>query len=304
MIKILAIVFGIFSFSLLIGEELRIFELHQAPKGNQDKIFIDLSDWELWGGKGKAVKIKPSKDAKATKYKDSWDYHQLSQEKSEEILDALNIKQSDSIYIYDLELNKLIVLKVKDYLPLFAHENPYMAGEFVEEEYYFGFQIDKKSILFNTENDSLRFVVNIGRNNPFNENGVKKVIWKRVISDNFPIKEFSLENNDKTHKLKKESYKFLNENYGYYIYRLGPEYGYFIEVRENTGKVIFDFLQKSSEGIYLSSQDGLLQWTGKLFKDKGPVFFNMNHENAFGCDYIYVMDISKEKIPFLCNNRH
>ena len=329
----------LFSF-FLQAEELRIFPLHQAKtEGNS---FVDISDQQIWPYE-KILKIRPSKRYRLKKNKENdWDYHKLSYKKSGEILKALNIKLEDKIYIYNLELDKVTSIKVKNKLPLLVHQNPYDSGE-EGAEYYFGFEIANHDYPIKKDDYRDGYLVYIGSKNPFTKNNLERIIWEKTSSDHFPTAVFNrqhgvdntfISNEDyeegkdawgnpqwQKKSYKKDTYQFLKDDLEYTLYFLtrstemldneaittySHESSYFIQVKQKDGTIVLELFRKSSESVSVLpfEEETKNHWAGKLFKDKPAVFYNSTESYSFGCPSIHVTGSTSERVLVLCNNRH
>lgn len=292
--------------SFLQAEALRILPLSRTPVS--ENLFIDLSDERFW--ESETIKINPSKRyRKGKKDIHDQDSYKLTYKKSSKVLKALDIKLSDSVFIYDLELNKVKVFKVKNHLPLLTFQGPY------DSEYYVGFEINKKMLSMKDVYQDHNYLVYVGKTNPFNTKEMTKILWEKTTNDSFPMGIFNEKLNLENSEIKKESYQFSNKKLDYYLYYLllkndveSQHYEpiNFIQVKQKDGKIVFELFRRSSESASVSpfSEESNNQWAGKLFKGMSPIYYNSSPAFSFGCPSIYLMDNLDKHISLLCNNRH
>ncbi len=280
-----------------------------VPNGDA---FINLSEWGTLG----PIQLKPSKGY--PKYPGDDDKHHLSLKKSQAILKQLGISLNDQLFIYDIYQDKVITLTLKDLLPLMVYIDPYSTGQddINTENFVFGLQLKKGTIP--EEFGEFAYIGNI---NPFVEGQIEEIIWTPISEEQFPVDTFT-NHIDIEHIEEKNSYQFQGKEFTFSIHSMiysqthGKRKAYrfadYLEANDKEGKVVFEMFRGEGESSHPSPlyernseypKDNR-QWTGRLFKDHEPIFYNNRTYRSFGCESIPFVSRSKKSIPILCDNRH
>lgn len=96
-----------------------------------------------------------------------------------------------------------------------------------------------------------------------------------------------------------------------YYYSFSTDSAQLFVLASDTKAISFEDTLYESEGCSLSPPNytreefngEAFQWTGRLFKDKPPVFFGFQWF-SFGCPYIDLIQTPGSIVPILCDNRH
>jgi hypothetical protein len=231
------------------------------------------------------------------------DYHILNSKFRTRFLKKLNIKESDSIFLYNFILDKTEAFRVKE-IPILAHLTPYGADSPISQyDYLIGFDLEKASPIKDYQSCYGAFVF-VGNKNPFISGGLKPIIWKKIDVKLFP-KDRASKKIAKTKITKLYEYQWSNFTY-YLINEI-----HLVIVESSSNKLITEavFEEGESTGLALLSfknqknEYGTEQWTGNLFKNKPPVFFGFTYE-SFGCPSINFIEKSGKEIYINCDNRH
>ena len=241
--------------------------------------------------------------------------HEMTKENKWNFLRQLGITESDSIYIFDLKLNKLIVVSINA-LPFMAIPNVYSHGDPLNvDDYMIGITYPEELL---AESDSYYYhiLVHVGSSNPFELGRAYPIILKEIDENTYlsQVENDSIANVLYSGIGGRKTYFFHAENLDYYFLSLGLEYpfaGHLAVYYEGTDVQLFSHYFNGGEGSSLArlshvgqdSTNYLYQWTGKILKDYPPITFGfLSH--SFGCARIYVMDDSGTWIRILCDNRH
>lgn len=285
-------------------KNFNIFSVSIMQRNNLMDTFISVSD--IYNGENTipADFLKKQKEVPFEKMA----YTELDGTYRKKMLDALHITENDWLYLYNYETNKLEKIPVSK-LKAAAYLSPYMGetDEIDAESYMIGFQIDtqKGDDIFDKY---MNVIAYFGSKNPFVENQMKMIEWKKVGADiqkkYFPGSTLKYGG----------TYQYQYENLTYYVQDFLEEYG----PRERKLVVINDHNEKIFETTF-TIEDGAefnplektpneetnyyAQWTGRLFKGKAPVVFNFTTP-SFGCHAITFLDKEKTVLPINCDNRH
>lgn len=282
------------------------------PKDSSDVVFVSLSD------------IYPVNDEKDTlilpnieklgKY--DAQYFTFDKNYRKRFLSKTNISETDSVFVFDYNKNKLVSFVVKN-LKTAAMLNGYSSEEdwpYRSFDFMIGFEINKKYLNGFSEyfRDALVYV---GKENPFSKEGLKPIVWKKIASKEYPSKP--MKNEDRAllkNTVTGNTYIFKTENYHYFLQEYLENHKVIYARRllvtdSKTKDIIIEKLYSQSEGTspaplnYEEGYDGINQWTGKLFKNKPAVVFGFEYI-SFGCLGISIIDKSNEEIFLQCDNRH
>lgn len=233
----------------------------------------------------------------------------LNQKERLKFLKRTNIKESDSLFIYNFNGNVTTFL-VKN-LQVIACINTYFSPlEYNREEadYELGFEMGN-----NFKSGS--GLVFVGNKNPFSKNELKKMIWKKTNPKSLP--KFIFKEIVRSNLLGLNlqiCYVFLYSNLEFYLldYQQGnvSDFRFLVVYDQEKQQILYSEIQRETESISfnpINTIDSNInygnQFVGKLFKNKAPVFFGF-YNHSFGCPSITVLDKTEPKVPILCDNRH
>lgn len=241
-------------------------------------------------------------------------------------LSHTGISETDFVFIYDYENNRLTTLAVKD-LNVIARLNLYSdlsEAPFPHYYYMIGFEVDSKVLddIFGAT------FVYVGAKNPFALEQLTPLVWKKVNLQDLP--ETTPEQDQKFYASYPWNVNFSSEGGNTHLSEAnGLQYflqdyvrGESVDIDARrllvfdpqTKEIIIDKIfyesestslapLKGGEGNYNNTFEESFQWAGKLFKDKPPVTFGFLWV-SFGCPAISVIDSSSEDIEIYCDNRH
>jgi hypothetical protein len=236
-------------------------------------------------------------------------YIELDSKHRSKILNGLHLTENDSLYLYNYQFNKLEKLplnklKAVAYLDFYSMEGEEVDGT----SYMVGFQIEahKEPDIRNKYENAVAY---FGNKNPFIENKMKPVQWKKASVD-ISKKYFT------SSKLTPgDTYQAKYEDLTYYL----QDYLQDEMVQERKLVVVNDRNEKTfaktmttagSDGAEFYPLNGISndesntsQWTGYLFKGKPPVIFGFMAQ-SFGCPSITFLDKNQKDFTINCDNRH
>ena len=270
--------------------------------GQQDDIFISLSDIYMDSVTVPADIIRNQKNIPFDKLK----HFELPAFYREKFLKGTKLSENDTLYLYNYKENHLDKLPIKN-LKAVANLTFYSSEgeEIYDDDYMIGFQLDEKIDREKSMDKTNYSLAYFGKQNPFAEQKLEPVKWKKVDGKDFPVKIAS--------KLKLgKTYHYKVGNLDCYLQDLMSEN----EVRERKlvavkdGKVRLDRTITKGEGAEFyplnfveETDNNESQWTGNLFKGKPPVVFGFLSE-SFGCTAITFLDNSYPDLYTDCDNRH
>lgn len=280
-------------------------DLKIYPLGSYDKTegksssFISLTDFYPWSDHPDSLVISNENLGDNT----IENSHILNAKFRNRFLKNLNIKESDSVYIYNYRLDKRYTFAVKN-LPVLAHITVYGAEAPISQyDYLVGFDLEKVLPMsdFRSYYDAFAFV---GTENPFIIGEVKPILWEKINAKQFPT-EIKSKKMAKTTITKLYSYKWTN-----FTYFLINEM-HLVIVESSSNKIITETVFEEGESTGLAglsfknqkNENIPEQWTGNLFKNKPPVFFGFTYE-SFGCPSINFIHKAGKEIYINCDNRH
>jgi len=248
---------------------------------------------------------------------DSAQYFVLEKRYRDRFLSETKISETDSVFIYDYSINKLVPIIVKN-MKVVAMVNIYASeSDYPYPPYYYmiGFEIDAEKL--KGLSDYYRHtLVSVGKENPFVQEQLTPIVWQKIATEDYPSKEIEGEYNAYLKTLSiGNTYLFEANGLQYFLQdRLDkqfsqPTYRRLLVVDSKTKDIIIEKIYGRGEGTSVSplnyeyADAGINQWTGRLFKDKPPVIFGFEYI-SFGCPFISTIDKSNEDIFIYCDNRH
>ena len=284
-------------------DSFHIFDLYPMEDGDEDRIFISLSDIYK-----DSVTVPPEiiANQKSLSF-EQLKHIELPPQYRKKLLSGTNLSENDSLYLFNYKDNRLERFPIKD-LKAVANLNLYTSeGEPVQDYYYMiGFELNgifdrQKST--EMSNFSMAY---FGKENPFAGQKLQPVKWQHASLEEFPLKV-------KPSNLKPgKTYKFSNGKLKCFLMdlMLGTEITERRLVTTENGKVTFEKTYTLGEGsgfypLNFVERDeyNQNQWFGQLFKDKPPVIFGFVSE-SFGCTAITFLDQSYPDFYSDCDNRH
>lgn len=279
--------------------------MSSAQKNELADVFISVSDIY---NEPHAIQEDAFKNQK-NKSTDQMQRLELDPTHRKKMLDGLRLTESDSLFLYNYEINKLQKVPLNK-LKAVAYLNPYtMDDEELDSSYYMlGFEIatEQGNDVYDKYNNAIAY---FGNKNPFIEGKMKPIPWKKANAD-LSKKYFT------SSKLKPgKTYQAHYENMNYYL----QDYLEEEMVIERKLVVMNDRNEKISEKTFsLAGTDGAefsplngieadgannIQWTGYLFKGKPAVAFGFLTQ-SFGCPTITFLDQKEKDFTINCDNRH
>jgi hypothetical protein len=305
--KIASTIFCLLFFvSSIYAQDLKIFDISDI---NEKVVFVSLSD------------IYPSSEKPdlpvIPEDKRNFEHVLLDSKFRKQFLSVTKISETDNVFLYDYAKNKLASFTVKK-LNAVANLSQYEAGSEPPHSHYdyqIGFEIDKK-LLKDFGDFSNQILVYVGKENPFAQEQMIPISWKKTTSKDFPSKKVK----DEFGKLPEkysigDSYSFKFENFEYFIQNFSRDKSIFARrllIQDTKTKaIIYEeiFSEGESDSLtplnFVNKEEGntINQWTGKLFKNKEPVIFGFEY-HSFGCDYITVLSKRPTQVDIYCDNRH
>ena len=305
--------------------KLNIFDMFDYKEDGV--AFVSLSD--IYPYNVSWSDIYPYKPKKVIIPKKSGDeYNKLSytilDKYRENFLTNLKLHETDNLYLHDYLTGKTITLPVKD-LKAVARINVYQDESdtpFDFMNYMLGFDIPLNKIKLSKD---LGFVlVSIGAQNPFTNEALQVLTWKKIDQSMFPkttksVDKYIIKNFAEHYYDLAIGDTYLSEAYGYRYYmqdRLHDNDSIdndsifirrLIIVEPETNQVVLDTFYVNSESTVLTSFENDQKnfkrgMTGKLFVDTPLVIFGLGGSAVFGCNSIEV--IGNQYIPINCDNRH
>ena len=228
-----------------------------------------------------------------------------------------HISESDTLYIYDYYSNILQKISVSN-LTVSASLSGYAEATedgYSQFDYHIGFEIAPEYLKVDGQEICGYGYAYVGKKNPFIIGGMYPIRWERISLDKFPKTTISKEEQENLKGYKEvEAYKFSSTEYHYYLKQFTSDNYYsrqLVVKSTKSNKTVYmkffhdrDFVEYAPLN-YIDSLDApiLFQFSGRLLKNKPPVFFGLQLHSA-GCPSIYFMDEKDQEIEILCDNRH
>ena len=303
--------------NIIFAQEPIVYRLNWVEHYNIDKVtrFVSLSDQYYPNNHKDSLAMPASYLGERTGPVE--EYIRLNGKYRKRCLDALNIQDTDIVYIYDYSSDQLLRFYVRG-LNLIAVLSPYSYGDnypVSQYDYMIGFEINS-AYLSGFRDYYSHVMVSIGKTNPFTKGKMKPIAWSKVDSSLFPVTAKLLEKNRALSAGKAgDTYQFKMNNLIYFVQNVGKEgdrYDRHVVVIDSLSKaILFEQIFRGSEGgspaplNFVDEENGdyLNQFTGQLFKNQPPVIFGFMH-HSFGCPGIDFIQKNRETIYINCDNRH
>jgi hypothetical protein len=292
-------------------QDLAVFSVHWLERS--DIAFVSLSDiypidYDDYS------QILPNIEEKGV---DSAQYFVLEKRYRDRFLSETKISETDSVFVYDYSINKLVSIVVKNLkvvamVTFYASERDYPYPPYY---YMIGFEIDAEK-LKGFSDYYLHTLVSVGKENPFVQEQLMPIVWKKIATEDFPSKETEGEYNVYLKTLAiGDTYLFEANGMQYFLQDLlesqfnQTEFRRLLVVDSKTKDIIIERIYGRGEGTSVSPlnyeyvDSEINQWTGRLFKNKPPVVFGFEYI-SFGCPFISIIDKFDEDIAIYCDNRH
>lgn len=248
----------------------------------------------------------------------NYNYHELDSIHRKRFLESINIKETDTIYIYDLVQNSIFTLNVKD-ISLVAYIHPYEDSETLNQgDFMVVFEIENTKL--NLLSIGADFFVCVAERNPFREGEARRMIWTEIdatLFPNFSTNDKELEKHISSSKTKIHTYHYAVNELDYFV-KDGEDFR-IVLVTDSEGIVIStEIFSTGDEGTdlnvlftkeiadkkeyYINQWTGN-QWTGNIFKNKPPILFGFESLSS-GCPSISFVDKNTSNISISCDNRH
>jgi len=293
-----------------IAEELKIYIFNPYDKNQNGDVrtgFVNVSETYF--------ENKNTQHSIISRYSTK-DTIRIHREGKESLFRTMKLAATDTLFIYDLEQDKIHKYLVKN-LPLIACVNGYVGDlsdeDWTEYEYEFGFDLGKINI--STTNFAY-----IGLINPFQTNMITSMLWEEIGIEDFPIKfDDSIVDKDIRFwfdgSTVVNAYHFKTISYAYYVQHLAVNgiinFRHVVVLDSKTNQSIFNKVFLDSESSFLiplnikntASEYIEKQWTGAIFKNKPPILYGFSGQ-SFGCVGISFINENEAPIQLLCDNRH
>ncbi len=260
------------------------------------------------------TEVIPSLEGKTSK---DVQYLPLNGEYRTLFLTGTKIAESDSVFVYNYQDNKLFAFEVRD-VKVVAYLSPYESYESPEDlknisgsSYQIGFEFESKAVKWD---DNSTFYVTVAKENPFAMKKMQAMKWTKVDSDKFPLKKIPrIWIDSSLAEMKKgDTYMYEYNGLQFFLQNYQGEYSVYrrlIVVDKNTKEYVADHFATDNEGSYPAPLNGIesegytYQWIGQLFENEPMVAFGFEFV-SFGCESLYVLDGSNREIYIQCDNRH
>lgn len=288
------------------AQELRLFSISDS---NDKTVFTSLSNFYP-DAKNPELKVIPDE-------KLILDHSILNAKFRKQFLTVTKIAETDSVFLYQYATNKLAKFVVKN-LNAVANLSPYEIGgdkPHRQYDYMIGFEIDKK-FLKDFGDFSNEILVYVGKQNPFAQEKMIPITWKKISSKEYPVKKINDEFGILTEKYSiGTSYISTYNDFQYFIQDFIREKRTFarrlLVLNTKTKAIIYEEIFSEGESDSLAplnflnkeEENSPNQWTGKLFKNKEAVIFGFTYQ-SFGCPYITVLSKKPSQVDIYCDNRH
>jgi hypothetical protein len=293
-------------------QDLAVFSVYWLERS--DIAFVSLSDIYLLEDDDSYSLALPNIEEMGV---DSAQYFVLEKRYRDRFLSETKISETDSVFIYDYSINKLVPIVVKNLkvvamVTVYASERDYPYPPYY---YMIGFEIDAEKL--KGFSDYYRHtLVSAGKENPFVQEPLTPIVWGKIATEDYPSKEIEGEYNAYLKTLAiGDTHLFEANGLQYFLQTLldkqfsQPTYRRLLVVDSKTKDIIIEKIYGRGEGTSVSPLNyeyvdaEINQWTSRLFKNKPPVVFGFEYI-SFGCPFISIIDKSNEDIFIYCDNRH
>lgn len=283
----------------------------------KDLAFVPVTD---------VIQLSDHKDSLLTPaLHNSSDYIALTGKLRARFLKRSGYTENDSIFVYNLENDKLVRVAVKDaevaaVLNAYSRMNDCPCDQYL---YMFGFTMPRS--LFAEFPDHFRnSFVDLGQQNRFVPGGMKAIHWKKISNDQFPFSKSSRQAEVRVLRPQKaakkysaayeiDGYKIFVQDYIESLDVMHVDFRHVMIVDVKTNTIVKDMLMESSEGVNPAPLNGGLsydEWTdygsqfaGQLLTGFSSVIFGFENF-SFGGDAFYFMAEDDKFIAFHTDSRH
>ncbi|NVK04141.1 MAG: hypothetical protein HWD92_04935 [Flavobacteriia bacterium] len=285
-------------------EHVNLYSISSSSNGVYYIEFIPLSEALQSGEEPEDLALPPYLMSDAHEIDPDTLFY-LENEYRNSVLEFAGIDETDSVYVFDLAKNHIESFPVSAFR-IVAFINPYGADlPYRKTDYIFGLDVTKRSEKGDRTYNRQEFA-SIEEFNPFIEGSAIRIEWNEINEADYPA-ELTI---DWPEYSPTKCYSFAFEDYMYFarIYRKGQaEYGIKIDIRRG-GQFIWSRTDYSSEGSdpilpMLYNNDNFSHWTGRWFRNKPPVLFNV-YVVSFGCPAVYYIHEQGNVQSLICDNRH
>ena len=283
-------------------EQLEIFELNLVDNSEPKFYFVNLlqgSHIVIYDKDGnKKQSIQPIFPDNEDGYKK--DKYQLPQKYRQSFLTASGISETDNLFVYNYEYNKLYSFPISK-LEVFAIKSDCLPTD--ETNYQFGFALALNQLPQDYDPNDTTFVY-IGKESPFAQEQLTLLNWQKISDkedeeDNYLAQAHGFHH----YYFSDKGYNYLAQTNGlhYYLKQYPshrddyPKCGRLV-IKNEKNKILRDDNYVFSSlygGLPLNGKDKdheyKKQWTGKLFKNKPLVvfgFYSMFGGDCPGIDFI------------------
>ncbi|MCX8739958.1 hypothetical protein J3U56_11555 [Gilliamella sp. B2824] len=202
------------------------------------------------------------------------------------------LSKDDNVFIYDYKHNDLTSLPISQLNAFAVVDTTYYKAPFKQNDYIYGFKLDEK--LFDHHSD---YLVSFGKENPFAQEQLTPLSWKKISKDDFPVLDKNIEiasigcHWPTDDLVKGDSYLSEVNGLQFYLqdYQKPSDPDTVLEhliILDSDSNMITNVSLCYSEGGGFKPLNNLAdknepieQWTGKLLKNEPPVIFDF----IYGC---------------------
>lgn len=239
-------------------------------------------------------------------------YHELSPKKRALFLKRCGLKESDCLFIMDLNSNELTRMEVQN-LKASAFLNVYdfgSPGPFPEYYYMIGLEIPSELISKEGQSQYGQALAMFGKENPFVLDELEPMVFDSIPCSTIPNFASYFPKSDSTCRC----FFFENDSLNYYVHEYNSIYLYpsarnVLVLNKQDSSLVRNLEFRDTEGSFLprlnvkGRSNTSKQWTGELLKNKSPVVLGFIGY-SFGCERLHFTDSAQDPIYILCDNRH
>ncbi|WP_314238295.1 hypothetical protein [Capnocytophaga leadbetteri] len=239
----------------------------------------------------------------------------LDSKRRDFILKKAGIKETDSIFIYQIDTDSIMRFPVKN-MKAKAYVNAYNEGDEQVDSFEYGLIVDNQDKSYKGSNGfNYTFV---GQENPFQVGKKFEIKWKEIPQSKFPYKI-----NPNLLAVRTDcfpfskAYSFSKGNYNFYVQTFKKEMeitAYYVIIEDiQEKKIIFEkayTYYEFEEELFPLNAEGVEdvdyyfhQWAGEILKGKPMVLYGF-FGPAFGRDIIEFVSNKEPIIEVLIDNRH